>query len=237
MTSSGIVAENSSVCRAAQSGSDPTIRRTSGQKPMSIIRSASSSTSVSSLSNATAPLRMVIHQPAGRRDDDVDAGLQRALLRIHRYAAVDRDARQVRVIREALDIVLDLTRQLAGRREDQHAREPALLRRRLARAEHPIQNRQEEGCRFAGARIGAPNEVVAVHHDGDDGALDRCRDGEAADPDALDERGAQAQRLERYRAGVVLRLDPRDVRARRGMRPHIAVRVAGAGTSTRAPAT
>ena len=51
---------------------------------------------------------LVIHQPAGRGDDDVDAGLERALLRIHRDAAVDRDAGEVRVIREALDVVLDL---------------------------------------------------------------------------------------------------------------------------------
>jgi hypothetical protein len=58
MTSSGMVAEKSSVCRAAQSGRAATMRRTSGQKPMSIMRSASSSTRVSSLSNLTAPLRM-----------------------------------------------------------------------------------------------------------------------------------------------------------------------------------
>ena len=58
MTSSGIVAEKSSVCRAAESGSTCTMRRTSGQKPMSIIRSASSSTSVSSLSKPTVLLRM-----------------------------------------------------------------------------------------------------------------------------------------------------------------------------------
>ena len=36
-------------------------------------------------------------------------------------AAVDGDAGQVRVIGEALDVVLDLDGQLAGRREDQDA--------------------------------------------------------------------------------------------------------------------
>jgi hypothetical protein len=45
-TSSGIVAEKSSVCLTG--GSCETMRWTSGQKPMSIMRSASSSTSTSS---------------------------------------------------------------------------------------------------------------------------------------------------------------------------------------------
>ena len=64
----------------------------------------------------------VIEQPARRGDDDVDAGLEGALLRLHRHAAVDGDARDGRVIREALDLVVDLRRELARRREDQRAR-------------------------------------------------------------------------------------------------------------------
>ena len=152
----------------------------------------------------------VIHQPAGRGDDDVDARLERALLRIHRDAAVDRDAGEVRVIGEALDVVFDLDRQLAGRREDQDAGEAALLRRRLARAQHPVQDRQQEGGRLAGAGVGAANQVVAVHHDGDDGALDRRRRSRSRGSRMPSmQRGLEAQRVERDRAGVVLRLDPR----------------------------
>ena len=56
ITSSGIVAENSSVWRV--SGSADTMRRMSGQKPMSSIRSASSITSTSRPSNPTLPERM-----------------------------------------------------------------------------------------------------------------------------------------------------------------------------------
>ena len=41
----------------------------------------------------------VIHQPARRGDDDVDAGLERALLHAHLDAAVDRGARDRRVVR------------------------------------------------------------------------------------------------------------------------------------------
>ena len=58
ITSSGIVAENSMVWRADEGGSASAILRTSGQKPMSIIRSASSSTKISSLEKSPTLLRM-----------------------------------------------------------------------------------------------------------------------------------------------------------------------------------
>jgi hypothetical protein len=102
----------------------------------------------------------VIHQPARRGDDDVDAGLERALLRPHLDAAVDGDAREVGVIREALDVVFDLHAQLARRREDQDAREAALVRRSRARLQHAVQDRQHERDRLAGAGVGAADDVV-----------------------------------------------------------------------------
>ena len=88
---------------------------------------------MSSLSKATRLAAHVIHQAAGSGDDDVDAGLQRALLRTHVDAAIDRDARDVGVIDESLDVVFDLHGQLARRREDEDARVAALLRRGAAR--------------------------------------------------------------------------------------------------------
>ena len=63
----------------------------------------------------------VIHQPPGRGDDDVDAGAQRALLDAHLDAAVDGGARHRRVVGEPVNLVLDLHRELARRREHQHA--------------------------------------------------------------------------------------------------------------------
>ena len=59
--SAGMVAEKSSVCRLSAGGSAATMRRTSGQKPMSIIRSASSRTRISipsKLKPFTPPVRM-----------------------------------------------------------------------------------------------------------------------------------------------------------------------------------
>ena len=97
------------------------MRRTSGQKPMSIMRSASSSTSSSMPLRVGVLLPHVIHQPARRGDDDVDAGFERALLHAHLDAAVDRGAGDGGVIGEAVDFVLDLHRELARRREHEHA--------------------------------------------------------------------------------------------------------------------
>ena len=97
------------------------MRRTSGQKPMSIMRSASSSTSSSTPRQVGVLLPHVIDEPAGRGDDDVDAGLERALLHAHLDAAVDGGAGDRRVVREAVDFVFDLHGELARRREDQHA--------------------------------------------------------------------------------------------------------------------
>ena len=97
------------------------MRRTSGQKPMSIMRSASSSTSSSMPRQVGVLLAHVIDQPARRGDDDVDAGFERALLRAHLDAAVDRRAGDAGVVREAVDFVFDLHRELARRREHEHA--------------------------------------------------------------------------------------------------------------------
>ena len=118
-TSSGIVAENSSVCRSP--GIAVMIRFTSGQKPMSIMRSASSRTSSSMAPRSAFCWRMWSMQPSRRRDDDVDAGTERALLHAHLDAAIHRGAGDGRVVGEAVNLVLDLHGELARRRENQHA--------------------------------------------------------------------------------------------------------------------
>ena len=63
----------------------------------------------------------VIHQPAGSGHDDVDAGAERALLGAHLDAAINRGARDGRVVREPVDLVLDLHGELARRRQHQDA--------------------------------------------------------------------------------------------------------------------
>ena len=62
----------------------------------------------------------MVDEPARCGDDDIDAGLQRAFLRRHLDATVDRCAGDRRVVREAVDLVLDLHRELARRREHEN---------------------------------------------------------------------------------------------------------------------
>ena len=119
-TSSGIVAEKSSVCRAfGQRRDDPP---DVGPEPH--VHHAVGFVEHEQLDAGQVGvlLAQVIDQPPGRGDDDVDAGAQRALLHAHLDAAVDRGAGDRRVIGEAVDLVFDLHGELARRREHQHAR-------------------------------------------------------------------------------------------------------------------
>ncbi len=152
-------------------------------------------------------------QPAGRRHDDVHAGAERALLGLRRAPAVDGDARDRRVIRESLDVVVDLDRQLARRRQDEHrgAAQPSGRRRPARRA------------RIRRSRIGSTNAAVlpvpvsahairsaAARARRDDLALDRRGLGVTTLGDRREQRRVKAERLERH----ALRLN-RDFHAQR----------------------
>ena len=97
----------------------------------------------------------MIHQPSRRGDDDVDGGLERALLNAQFHAAVHRCARHARVVREAVNLVLDLHRELARRCEHENARFRGTCRLR----QQSLQRRQDERRRFAAARFCAGNEI------------------------------------------------------------------------------
>ena len=147
----------------------------------------------------------VIHQPAGRGDDDVDAGLEGALLRPHLDAAVDRHARARRVVGEADDGVLDLRRQLARRRQDEGAAERLARRVAVGRqlGEQPLQDRHHEGERLAGAGLGAGDDVAAVEGQRDDRGLHRAGLGVAHVGAAGHQPRVEAERGERTRRDVV----------------------------------
>ncbi len=154
----------------------------------------------------------VIHQSARRGHDDVDARAERPLLRVHRHAAVDGDAGQIRVVGEPLDVVLDLHAELARGREDEDAGKAALFRGSCARLQDSVQDRQQKRRRFAGAGLGATDQVVAVHDNGNDRALNRSRGQEPADPNALDEGWVESKRFESHWPRVVFRLRALDDR-------------------------
>ena len=64
----------------------------SGMKPMSSMRSASSSTRISTWRRSTVFCCDVVEQAAGRGDEDVDAAAQRVDLRLDADAAEDAGA-------------------------------------------------------------------------------------------------------------------------------------------------
>ena len=115
----GMVALNIRLCRPA--GSFATILRMSLMNPMSSMRSASSSTSTSTLRRSTWPLVHQVKQAAGRRDDDVGAAAQRVDLRVLVHAAKDGRAAKLQVLAVDAKPVGNLHRQFARRAEDETA--------------------------------------------------------------------------------------------------------------------
>ena len=85
---------------------------------MSSMRSASSRTRNSSRVELRVRVLEVVEQAAGRGDEDVDAAAERLLLRRHADAAEDRGAGERRVPGEVGEVLVDLRRELARRRED-----------------------------------------------------------------------------------------------------------------------
>jgi hypothetical protein len=146
----------------------------------------------------------VIEQPAGRGDDDVDAGLEGALLRAHRHTAVDGGARDRRVIRKPLHLVVDLRRQLARRREHQRARRfVGGARTGLAIfANQTRQDWQHVRGSLAGASLGAADDVAAGERVRQHGALDRRRLHEAAIRERRPKRRLVDEGVERERRGI-----------------------------------
>ena len=136
----------------ASAGASPTIRRTSWMKPMSSMRSASSSTKMRTRRGSTLPSLDQVEQAARRGDQDVDAAAQRLDLRplptppkTTACAAVARA-----VGREAL---ADLYGELARRREDQGARLSSAARSRTPAAGAPgSAARRPPSCRYRSAR-------------------------------------------------------------------------------------
>ena len=135
----------------------------------------------------------VIHQPAGRGHHHVHVGLERALLLIHRHAAVDGDARDRGVVGEALHLVLDLHRQLARGRQHQRARAQRHGRRL---GEEALEDRHQERRRLAGAGFGAGDHVAAGQRQRDHAALHRARVGPPEVLDAAQQPRVEVQRVE-----------------------------------------
>jgi hypothetical protein len=92
----------------------------------------------------------VVDQPAGRCDHDLDAALEVADLLPLRHAAVDARVLDRRRRAELVALALDLHRELARRREDQHDRPVARVEVRLRRAGGRRGHRKERARGRAG---------------------------------------------------------------------------------------
>ena len=200
----GIVALKNSVCR--RGGNVPQDAADVGRKPMSSMRSASSSTRYSSAVELGVRRAEVIEQPARRGDDDVHAAAERVLLRAHADAAEDRGAGERRVHGERVEVLEDLRRQLARRRQHQRARRAARLAR-SAGAGSAAGTPRSCRCRSARrrARRGRPSPAESL-------GLDRRGPGEAELADAFEQIGMEAERGERHLTIIVFTPGSRPVR-------------------------
>ena len=110
----------------------------------------------------------VVEQAPGRRHDDVYALAQRAQLSIDRLAAVDGDAAQVAVAPQQRQVLGDLYRQLARRRQHDALDDVACWVDRL-------DQRDAEGGRLAGTGEGLGDDVAAAEQQRDGLCLDGRR--------------------------------------------------------------
>ena len=137
----------------------------------------------------------VVHDAAGRADDDVHAAAQRRQLHAVALPAVDRQdvhAAQVRGV--LLERLADLQRELAGGRE--HERLRGLLRHVEAG-----EDRQRERRGLAGAGLGEAHDVAAGEERRDGRGLDRRRRLVSDVVERLEHRTLEAEVGERVAAG------------------------------------
>ena len=119
------------------------------------------------LGEVEGALLEVVHDPAGRADDDVDAAAQGRELDAVPLAAVDgQDLDAGRAGGVLLERLAHLERQLAGGREHERLG-------RLLRQVEPGEDRQRERRGLAGAGLRQPDHVAAGHQRRDRGRLDR----------------------------------------------------------------
>jgi hypothetical protein len=124
------------------------------------------------LAQVDEPAAHQVQQPPRRGDQDVDPAPELADLRALGHAAEDHRVPQVlEVLAVGREALADLGRQLAGRRQHQRADLRVVASRRV----EPLQHRQRERRRLAGARLGAADDVTTGQSRPDRLALDRRR--------------------------------------------------------------
>ena len=169
---------------------------------MSAIWSASSSTVTSTASSEQTPRLDQVAEPAGRRDEHVDAALERVDLRS--YGTPPNAVFVNRPSAVASGVSASLTCMASSR---VGTRTSALGRCGAARplGRDPGQQRQAERERLAGAGLAAAEHVPAGERVRDGGGLDRERRGDALAVQRADERGRHTERVESRRGNGIRR--------------------------------
>ena len=182
------VAEKSSVWRSF--GARPMIESISSWNPMSSMRSASSSTRISTRPEVDAAAVHVVLEAAGGGDDDVDRLSHLVELPAERHAAHEAGGEQALAGAVAVRRLLHLQGKLARRREHQHARADAGARGRRAQA---LQAGQDEGRGLAAAGLRRDEEVAARQHGGNRFALHGRRLGIAEAREVIEQGRIETQ--------------------------------------------
>ena len=114
------------------------------------------------------PLAHQVEQATGAGHDDLGPSAQPLDLGVLVHAPEDRDRAHARVLGEGLELAVDLDGEPHAWREDQGARVRPLL-------PQAMQDRECEGGRLAGARLGEAEDVAAVDDLADGLGLDGAR--------------------------------------------------------------
>ncbi len=160
-----------------------------------------------------------VEETARRRDQDIHAAAQLGDLCVLGDAAEDDGVAQVQILAVGVDLVADLDRQFAGRRQDKRAGMTAFAVAMAARQD--VQERQRERAGLAGAGLGDAQEVDVFEKPGDRPGLDRRGRFVVAVMQCPQDRIGQAEIRERnvFHVMVLVRLGPGrtcdSVRARR----------------------
>ncbi|EJK47208.1 hypothetical protein THAOC_34092 [Thalassiosira oceanica] len=144
-----------------------------------------------------------IHQPSRRRHEQVASALDLAELLPDLRASVHDHAGDARAVEELLRLLLDLARELSGRREDEALRvrpPPARSALRLGPTvlEHGDNDGEEEPGRLSRTSLGARHEVAVQARDGDAPLLHGRGARVAAELDVAEQILADNLLLERF---------------------------------------
>ena len=165
------------------------------EKPMSSMRSASSSTRISTFETLTVRWPMWSSRRPGVATRMSTPCLSCLICGLMPTPPKTTARVQVGVLAVDADAFLDLGSQFAGRRQHQRADRArgGAVGGRGRRQRQALQQRQREAGGLAGAGLGAGQQVAAGQHDRDGLRLDRRRDGVAGFGHGANERVGQTE--------------------------------------------